>query len=379
MLTIRSSLLRAVVVAVCLATAAVVTVAPASAAPPSAPYISEIHYDNAGTDVGEFVEVHVPAGASTAGWSVVLYNGNGGAAYGTQLLPAVTVPPGGPPAAVVVSYSTNGVQNGSPDGVALIDSAGTVVELLSYEGTLTATSGPAAGMTSVDIGVAEAGTELTGQSLSRAYDVATDQFVWRGPALATMGTPNPTIDDQPTQPCRTVPSHEIGAVQGSGFSTPLDGQQVSVRGVVVGDTGSLGGFYLQDADGDGDLTTSDGIFVASSTDVALGDIVQASGVARESFGETQIGSAVVEICDTSGNQSTLPDARPLDLPSGDVARELLEGMLVTPVDVLTVSEIFDLTRFGELTLSEGGLLVQPPSWPDRGPRPKRSRPRTSAA
>ena len=34
-------------------------------------------------------------------------------------------------------------------------------------------------------------------------------------------------------------------------------------------------------------------------------------------------------------------------------------MLVAPADTLTVSEVFDLTRFGELTLSEGGLLVQP--------------------
>jgi predicted extracellular nuclease len=34
-------------------------------------------------------------------------------------------------------------------------------------------------------------------------------------------------------------------------------------------------------------------------------------------------------------------------------------MLVAPADTLTVSEVFDLTSFGELTLSEGGLLVQP--------------------
>jgi predicted extracellular nuclease len=34
-------------------------------------------------------------------------------------------------------------------------------------------------------------------------------------------------------------------------------------------------------------------------------------------------------------------------------------MLVAPVDTLTVSEVFDLTRFGELTLSADGLLVQP--------------------
>ena len=34
-------------------------------------------------------------------------------------------------------------------------------------------------------------------------------------------------------------------------------------------------------------------------------------------------------------------------------------MLVNPADVLTVSEVFNLTRFGELTLSQGGVLVQP--------------------
>jgi predicted extracellular nuclease len=34
-------------------------------------------------------------------------------------------------------------------------------------------------------------------------------------------------------------------------------------------------------------------------------------------------------------------------------------MRVAPVDRLTVSEVYDLTSFGELTLSEGGVLVQP--------------------
>ena len=42
-------------------------------------------------------------------------------------------------------------------------------------------------------------------------------------------------------------------------------------------------------------------------------------------------------------------------------------MLVAPVDTLTVSEVFALTRFGELTLSEGGLLVQPTELERPGP------------
>jgi hypothetical protein len=46
-------------------------------------FINEIHYDNTGTDVGEFVEIAGVAGTNLAGWTLVLYNGNGGAAYNT--------------------------------------------------------------------------------------------------------------------------------------------------------------------------------------------------------------------------------------------------------------------------------------------------------
>ncbi len=140
---------------------------PALAAPPTAPYISEIHYDNTGTDSGEFVEVWLPAGTSSAGLSVVLYNGGTATAavpYDTDALPAVTAPADAP-AVATVSYAANGIQNGSPDGVALVRN-GTVVEFLSYEGAMTAaaapTGGPAAGQTATDIGVAEAGTEPVG-------------------------------------------------------------------------------------------------------------------------------------------------------------------------------------------------------------------------
>ena len=49
----------------------------AVAAEPTTPFISEIHYDNNGSDTGEFVEVQIPAGSSSAGLSVVLYNAAG--------------------------------------------------------------------------------------------------------------------------------------------------------------------------------------------------------------------------------------------------------------------------------------------------------------
>ena len=132
----------------------------AVAAEPTTPFVSEFHYDNNGGDTGEFVEVQIPAGSSSAGLSVVLYNGGGtpaGATYRTDALPLVTAPADSP-AVAVIDYPVDGIQNGSPDGIALVGAAG-VIELLSYEGTLTASNGPAAGRTSVDIGVAESGTE----------------------------------------------------------------------------------------------------------------------------------------------------------------------------------------------------------------------------
>ncbi|WP_432496376.1 ExeM/NucH family extracellular endonuclease [Kineococcus gypseus] len=328
-------------------------VATASAAAPSTPFISEIHYDNTGTDTGEFVEVQLPAGTSSTGLSIVLYNGDNGSTYDTDALPAVTAEATAP-AVAVVNYASNGIQNGAPDGVALVR-GGEVLEFLSYEGMFTAANGPAAGTTSTDIGFAEQGTEAVGRSLSRTV-TADGTSTWAGPAAATRGAVNaPAATPQPPAPARPV---EIGAVQGREATTPLDGQQVAVTGVVVGDTPGLSGFYLQDRDGDGDPATSDGVFIFSSAAVDLGDTVTVTGQAQEFGGQTQLRASSVAVV-TEGTAADLPAPAALDLPAGDAARERLEGMLVAPADQLTVSEVYALTSYGELTLSQGGLLVQP--------------------
>ncbi|WP_432496898.1 ExeM/NucH family extracellular endonuclease [Kineococcus auxinigenes] len=331
---------------------------PASAAEPTTPFVSEVHYDNDGTDTGEFVEVQLPAGTSSAGLSIVLYNGNGGGTYGTLRLPEVTAPADAA-AVVTVPGPSGGIQNGSPDGLALVRGQ-EVLEFLSYEGTVEAADGPAAGTTSADIGVAESGTEPAGQSLQRAYDAATDALVWSGPATATPGAVNGSApsDPDPEPPAPTEPV-EIGAVQGTGTSTPLAGQQVTVTGVVVGDTPGLSGFYVQDPDGDGDPATSDAVFVFSTAEVGLGDTVTVTGQAQEYFGQTQIAAPAGVTVVADGTAADLPAPAALDLPAGDAERERLEGMRVAPADTLTVSEVYDLTSYGELVLSEGGVLVQP--------------------
>ncbi len=52
-------------------------------------FVNEFHYDNASTDTGEAIEIAGPAGTDLAGWTIVLYNGNGGAPYNTNNLSGV--------------------------------------------------------------------------------------------------------------------------------------------------------------------------------------------------------------------------------------------------------------------------------------------------
>jgi len=120
-------------------------------------FINELHYDNFGADEGEFFEVAAPAGTDLTGWSVVLYNGSNGTAYNTIALNGAVVDAGSGYGFVAESLPLNGLQNGAPDGLALVNSSGTVVQFLSYEGVITANDGPAAGQTSTDIGIAEPG------------------------------------------------------------------------------------------------------------------------------------------------------------------------------------------------------------------------------
>jgi uncharacterized protein len=95
-------------------------------------FINEIHYDNTGTDTGEAVEIAGPADTDLSGWNVVLYNGNGSASYDTDPLPTPIPDAGNGFGFVTVTYPSNGIQNGSPDGIALVDKDGVVIQFLCY-------------------------------------------------------------------------------------------------------------------------------------------------------------------------------------------------------------------------------------------------------
>ena len=196
-------------------------VAPASANPggTSEVFINEFHYDNGGTDSGEFVEVANPAGADLTGWSVVLYNGNGGASYDTDAL-------SGTDTIQTVTYSGT-VQNGSPDAVALADAGGNLVQYLSYEGAFAASNGPAAGQTSTDIGIFEAGTEAAGMSLQLTGSGTTaGDFQWTGPADDSPGAVNTGqtfTGGGDEEPPPAADEATIAEIQGTGARQPARG------------------------------------------------------------------------------------------------------------------------------------------------------------
>ncbi len=204
---------------------------PAFAAEAQIPFISEIHYDNVGDDTGEAVEIQAPADFDPTGWTLALYNGSGNAVYGTKSLSGMVVTNG----VYVQTWPKDGLQNGAPDGLALIKPDGTVSEFLSYEGTMTGAAGsPAAGQTSTDIGVSETSSTPVGFSLQKI------DGVWQAAAQNTFGSVNeaPVTDPDPgTDPagCDTPVTNTIAEVQGTGAASPLAGQKVTVEGVVTAD------------------------------------------------------------------------------------------------------------------------------------------------
>ncbi len=127
---------------------------------------------------------------------------------------------------------------------------------------------------------------------------------------------------------------EICQIQGSGFSTPYQGQAVTTQGVVTADLDetSQRGFFMQTANCDGNPSTSDGIFIylGEKLDVvSAGELVQVSGTAQEYYGMTEIATTGASVTVLSGG-NPLPAAQELSPPfDNNAARayfESLEGM-----------------------------------------------------
>lgn len=199
--------------------------------------------------------------------------------------------------------------------------------------------------------------QVTDQDTDDPPDAMAADYVW---SFATVTAGNNCGD----------PADLIHNLQGSGATSPVAGQVKSIEGIVVGDyqssTNQLGGYFVQeeDADADGDAATSEGIFVyyPGGADVAVGDKVRVTGTVTEyiptGFTQslTELNNVTLQLVCSSGHSLT---AAPVNLPlASPTDWESTEGMVVSIAQELTVTDNYDLGRYGQVTLSQGGKLWQ---------------------
>ena len=177
--------------------------------------INEIDYDNVGTDNAEYIELFNPSATATslAGVSLVLINGTTSDAYETiDLSPIGSLAAGQflvvanssvtvPSSAIKLDplWTQDEIQNGAPDGIALVDDVShVVIDALSYEGSITAATIPGIGApvslvegTALPGSVADSntvsGTLCRDPAKPDANSAATD---WTFCATRTVGTKN---------------------------------------------------------------------------------------------------------------------------------------------------------------------------------------------
>ncbi len=186
-------------------------------------------------------------------------------------------------------------------------------------------------------------------------------YVRHGVATGSGGTlysPGTRVDGTQFAGCPVVAT--VSNIQGTGASSPLEGQRIITTGVVTALADD--GFFMQMPD-DGDPNTSDAVFVFTGVapDVAVGDEVEVAGRVAEFFGFTEItGSPTVTVTGTG----TLPAAIIFDanIPSPDpsapscaVEYECYEGMLVEiPAGIVAASnQSFGSDPFAEIHVTSG--------------------------
>lgn len=363
-----------------------------SAPPPMATItINEIDADQSGTDAAEFIELYDGGVGNTSldGLSLVLFNGNGDVAYRTISLDGLTTDANGyfvigsanVPNVDLAAFTTNGLQNGA-DAVAL------------YTGPPPATATTTNLVDAIVYGTNDADDTgllaALGQTIQVNEGSATDALARDpdGTGAFTAQAPTPGATNFVPPPTVITKIHDIQGSVGTGnFAqigiddvSPLLGQTVTIQAVVTADfqdglfgqLGDLNGFYVQEEITDYDLNdlTSEGIFIfdgtAPAVDVTYGDIVQITGTVGENFGQTQLSATNVQVI---GNDPALvPSAVDVTFPTASVMfdddgglvanLEAYEGMMVNIAQDMTITEMFNLDRFGQYTVNASGQQLQ---------------------
>ena len=182
---------------------------------------------------------------------------------------------------------------------------------------------------------------------------------------ASIGSPGKVSDKTPPPAAALT---RISAVQGVQDASPLQGQSVTVRGVVTAVLPGMQGFYIQSLpeDDDGKAETSEAVFAYMGSTVipgadalAPGKVVQFTSKVVEYNGLTQLSG--LSAFSVTG-EAALPAPVALQLPISDMALwERYEGMRVRITSgngPLVVTDNYVLGRFGTVTLASGGLQAQ---------------------
>lgn len=199
-------------------------------------------------------------------------------------------------------------------------------------------------------------------------------------------------DNPPTSP--ETPYSSIPQIQGAGHQSPYVGQLIKTSGVVTAVESN--GFYLQDAEGDNNILTSDAVFVftGASPSVAVADKIEIEaivdeyipgGASTQNLSTTELNSPVITVIAKQhplpsavviGDEGRMPPEQNVDddglshyQPETDGIDfyESLEAMRVTVRNARAVSP---LNRFGEIFVvaedgqyasginSRGGITIQ---------------------
>ncbi len=183
----------------------------------------------------------------------------------------------------------------------------------------------------------------------------------------------------------SLPITKIHTIQGS-TNLPADalvnkddksgmiGCRVKIEAIVTAvytQPGSFDGFVVQEEDNDKDEDpfSSEGIFVHSEgTQVKTGDLVRVTGPVKEDYGQTLIKADNVK---TLASDQPLPNPAQVELPTATALTvkvgkskkflpnlEAYEGMRIQIAQPLTVTEMYQLGKFGEIRVSAKGRLEQ---------------------
>ncbi len=341
--------------------------------------INEVDADQTITDSAEFVELFDGGSGNNdlSGLSIALLNGNGDSVYRTYALDGFETNSEGyfvlcanaentPNCDLDVSPDTNLIQNGA-DAVAVVSGPFTndtpittdnLVDAVVYDTNDADDIGLLALLTpeQTQVNEDELGSKDThSNQRCEVSALSTSLFQQASPTPGQQNSCGSSNDEQ-FGVCYD-PATLIHTIQGSDEVSPLNGNSgVIIEGVVTASfqaSGQLNGYYIQEEDGDHDNSTftSEGLFVSdTSTIVTAGDLVRIQGTVSELYELTSLTNITqTVICAEDVPASTSSITMPVNTLD---EFEAVEGMLVSVSNTLQVASNYNLSRYGEVVLSD---------------------------